>query len=135
MSTTDGGVLRIEDFATGPERPMQRRSAYPGKDMPGTGEHLDRPSSGPSKVLLGKAAYAACPEGRKLALRIDDHSDTSAMACKIQPCPAESYSPSNARIATQSLQGAQVQKPFFLTGTLKARSLKSLRTPFLMLFI
>jgi hypothetical protein len=66
------------------------------------------------------------PEGRKLALRIDDHSDVGAVALQ-PPLPAESYSPSNLRIATQSRCGAQVKKPFSSTESTSNIS----RTPFI----
>jgi hypothetical protein len=55
------------------------------------------------------------PEGRKLALRIDDHSDAGTVALQKPPPPAESYSPSNLRIATQSRRSTQVKKPFIST--------------------
>jgi hypothetical protein len=55
------------------------------------------------------------PEGRKLALRIDDHSDAGTVALQKPPPPAESYSPSNLWIATQSRHGTQVKKPFIST--------------------
>src|SRR5256885_7345135 len=60
-------------------------------------------------------AAVAPYSGRKLTLRIDDHSDAGTVALQKPPPPAESYSPSNLWIATQSRCGTQVKKPFIST--------------------
>ncbi|WP_373849726.1 hypothetical protein, partial [Delftia acidovorans] len=69
------------------------------------------------------------PEGRKLALRIDDHSDAGTVALQKPPTPAESYSPSNLWIATQSRRGTQVKKTLHFHGKHKSRIPQTIYSP------